>query len=205
MTAVLIMSLLMAFMVSGCRYDVPDGYTDKHHTYDELVEFAKEIDPEATVKDECQTETYQYREYKTWPAVINGVECHVASVQVNLYNTDIFPGEFSKRFYKMDTDYDYYVVNEVLKEHDLGKIEDNLFERYNKILYGVVEAEPMTENELQRLWDEHNKVISDLEKYNLRKSYRIRIKIGDKQFWGYGDEETLDWIKNRMSKDGALK
>lgn len=205
MTLVLIMSLFMAFTVTGCKYDVPEGYTDRHHTYEELVEFAKKIDPDATVEDDCKTETYQYREYKTWPAVINGVACHVASVQVNLYNTDFFPGEFAKRFYKMDTDYDYYVINECLKEHDLGQIEDNLFERYNKILYGALEAEPMTEEELQRLWDEHNKVISELEKHNLRKSYRMRIKIGGKEFWGYGDEETLDWIRNRMKEAGVLK
>ena len=110
-------AVLMSLMLTGCRYDVPEGYTSKHHTYAEAVEYAKNIDPDATVSEDSKDINENYRDYRIWPAVINGKECSVASISVNIYNQGWAAGEFSKRYYRMDTDYDYFVINDVLKEH----------------------------------------------------------------------------------------
>lgn len=205
-------AVLMSLMLTGCRYDVPEGYTSKHHTYAEAVEYAKNIDPDATVSEDSKDINENYRDYRIWPAVINGKECSVASISVNIYNQGWAAGEFSKRYYRMDTDYDYFVINDVLKEYpDLGQVESNLQDRYeqNDHLYGVITLDGITEDKLVELWDEHNKVNKELAKYGLHKSYRIRIKIGKKTFWDWKNnlkpEEDLETIRGRMAQEGLFE
>lgn len=212
MTAALTVAVLMAMTLSGCRYDVPEGYTGKHHTYAEVVEYAKKIDPEAAVSEDYKDINENYRDYRIWPAVINGKECSVASISVNIYNQGWAAGEFSKRYYRMDTDYDYLVINDVLKEHpDLGQVESNLQDRYeqNGHLYGVIRLDTITEDKLIDLWEEHNEVNKELAKYNLRKVYRLRIKIGEKTYWDWKNnlkpEEDFETIRDRMVQDGLFE
>lgn len=210
--AALLMAVLVAMTLSGCTYDVPEGYTNKHHTYADAVEYAKKIDPEATVSEDYKDINENYRDYRIWSAVINGRECSVASIQVNIYNQGWAAGEFSKRFYRMDTDYDYFVINDVLKEHpDLGQVESALADRFeqNDHLYGVIKLDGITEDKLIDLWEEHNEVNKELAKYGLHKSYRIRIKIGSKTFWDFKNnlkpEEDFETIRDRMVQDGMFE
>lgn len=208
----LISAVLMSLMLSGCRYDVPEGYTKQHHPYLEMVEYAKSIDPNASVSEDYKDINENYRDYRIWPAVINGRECSVASISVNVYNQGWAAGEFSKRFYRMDTDYDYYVINDALKSHpELGQVESALQDRFeqNDHLYGVIKLDSITEDQLDELWEEHNEVNKELAKYGLHKSYRIRIKIGSKTFWDFKNnlkpEEDLETIRDRMVQDGMFE
>jgi hypothetical protein len=210
--AALTVAMLMAMTLSGCTYDVPAGYTKQHHPYLEMVEYAKSIDPNAAVSEDYKDINENYRDYRIWPAVINGKECSVASISVNIYNQGWAAGEFSKRYYRMDTDYDYLVINDVLKEHpDLGQVESNLQDRYeqNGHLYGVIRLDTITEDKLIDLWEEHNEVNKELAKYNLRKVYRLRIKIGEKTYWDWKNnlkpEEDFETIRDRMVQDGLFE
>ena len=44
--------ILAALTLSGCTYHPPEGYTEKHHTYEEVLAYAKTLDPDATVSEE---------------------------------------------------------------------------------------------------------------------------------------------------------
>ncbi len=79
-----IMLVFIVTLLTSCSYHPPEGFTEEHHTYEEIVAFAKELDENAEVFEEYQdtveiagTIEYCYRE---WPAVINGIECHVRRV-----------------------------------------------------------------------------------------------------------------------------
>ena len=104
-------------VLSGCSYDVPEGYKKQLHSYEEAVEYAKKIDPDAAVSPECEETELQTVKFRIWPAVINGRECSVCSMGANVFNTGIFAGEFPVRYYRLDTDYDYYIIRETLKSH----------------------------------------------------------------------------------------
>ena len=47
-----ILAILIFTMSTSCGYNPPDGYTKKHHTYEEILDFAKSLDPNATVSEE---------------------------------------------------------------------------------------------------------------------------------------------------------
>ena len=49
-----VVMLFVLTVLSGCSYDVPEGYKKQLHSYEEAVEYAKNIDPEATVSSECE-------------------------------------------------------------------------------------------------------------------------------------------------------
>ena len=113
--AVVMISVLT--VLSGCSYDVPEGYKKELHSYEEAVEYAKEIDPDATVSAECEETELQTVKFRVWPAVIEGRECSVCSMGANVYNNGWAAGEFPIRYYRLDTDYDYYIISEILKSH----------------------------------------------------------------------------------------
>ena len=120
---ILLAALFLVFSAS-CTYNPPQGYTEKHHTREEIVAFAKSIDPNATVS-ETYTETKiddLNRDFREWDAVINGVECHVSSVGDFVWNTGFLGGEFAKQYYVIDTDYDYLVLEKYSpKDSLIGK------------------------------------------------------------------------------------
>ena len=47
-----LLCITFVLCLSGCTYNPPDGWTKKHHTYKEVLKFAKAIDPNATVEEE---------------------------------------------------------------------------------------------------------------------------------------------------------
>ena len=49
--AVFLILILLLYM-TACSYHPPEGWTKKHHTYEEVLAFAKLIDPNATVAEE---------------------------------------------------------------------------------------------------------------------------------------------------------
>jgi len=84
--------------------------------------FAKSIDPNATVAEEYTDTLDEYeREYREWEAIINGVECHVSSVSDLVWNDGMAAGEFTKAYYRIDTDYDYTVMKNIVSDQDCGQ------------------------------------------------------------------------------------
>ena len=64
-------------------YDIPDGYSKDHYSYEEALEYAHSIDPNAEV-DETYIETdYSHSTLRIWKAHINGRDVHVASYPHN--------------------------------------------------------------------------------------------------------------------------
>lgn len=206
---IMVMPLLaVALLLSACRYDPPEGYTKKHHTYDELVEYAQSIDPDATVEDEPRQELYEYRNYVIYPAKIGGIECSVASISVPVYDSDW--GEFAKIYYRMDTDYDFYLLKQVLEKYPLlgSPLDDDLVARFNVggFLRSCVTIDNMTEEKLEQIFEEFDKCRKELSGYSMRKSFRMQIAVGKKSYFF---TETTDEAKQKviddMTKDGILK
>ena len=204
----LVMPLLAAaLLLCSCRYDPPEGYTKKHHTYDELVEYAQSIDPDATVEDEPRDENYKYRDYVIYPAKIGGIECSVASISVPVYDSDW--GEFAKFYYRMDTDYDFYVIKEVLKKYpDLGTLEnDDLQARFNVggFIRSTAEFSKMSEAKLDEIFDEFKRCREDLGSYPLHKKYWLDIKVnGSSHNVSEPTEEQKQKVKEKMAKYGRI-
>ena len=113
----LLKMIILSFFTS-CAYNPPMGYTEKHHTRDEILAFARSIDPNATVS-EAYTDTQiddWNRNFREWDAVINGIECHVSSVGDMVWNSGFLAGEFARQYYVIDTDYDYLVLQKIVSE-----------------------------------------------------------------------------------------
>ena len=47
--AVVVCLLVMSLCLTSCTYNYPKGWTQNHHTYMEILQFAKSMDPNATV------------------------------------------------------------------------------------------------------------------------------------------------------------
>jgi hypothetical protein len=89
----------------------PEGYSREHYTYEDAVAYAKAIDPNAVVY-ETYTETIYggwYASYREYDAVINGMNFHVTS-------REVFYGEFMISYFRLDMDYDFYLLEKILAE-----------------------------------------------------------------------------------------
>lgn len=205
---ILVMPLLaVSLLLSACRYDPPEGYTKEHHSYEELVEFAKSIDPDATVTDDPQPEQYDHRDYIIYPAMIGGIPCSVASISVPVYDSDM--GEFAKTFYRMDTDYDYYLLREVLKKYPvLGEEKsEDLVARFNVggFLRSCVTVDKMTCEKLDEIFAEYEKCGKELSQYSMRKTHWMQITVGKKNyFFNNNSDEAKQKVIDQMTRDGIL-
>ena len=125
---------LFIFLLS-CTYDPPEGYTQEHHTYDEILAFAKSLDPDAVVSSDYTDTTIDAwnRNFREWDAEINGIECHVSSVGGMVWNSGFLAGEFAKQYYGIDTDYDYYLLQKIVSENqpDWRMEYSDIGSRYN--------------------------------------------------------------------------
>ena len=106
--------LFMLMFIASCSYNPPVGATEKHHTYEEVLEYAKKLDPNAIVNDEYEDtklDNVMADEYREWNAIINGIECHVASTPIVVFNEGVLGGEFPKKYFVVNTDYNFYLLN----------------------------------------------------------------------------------------------
>ncbi len=174
--------LFMLMFITSCSYNPPVGATEKHHTYEEVLEYAKTIDPNATVNDEykdTKLENVMADEYREWNAIINGIECHVASTPIVLFNDGIAGGEFGKQYFVVNTDYNFYLLKSIIESKylDFTIVEDDISDRYNYIRFA-----PLKNNENQLTVDELNLLLSSArsiyEEYNLKSTEGKNISIG---------------------------
>ena len=59
--AFFLLAALILLSATSCTYNPPYGYTEKHHSYEEILEFARSIDPNVTV-----SETYTDIQIDDW-------------------------------------------------------------------------------------------------------------------------------------------
>ena len=178
---------------------LPDGFTKSHHSYEDMLEFAKTIDPDATVSenyvDQTKTDNQSVRE---WPATINGIDCVVASTPEMFFSQR--GSAFTTTAYGMDTDYDQIVINMVLENYpELGEIIDN---RYSYSIQSisaddtdnpdemiqshprspvcsVVKLDSIDEETFDKLWDSYVKAYQDYASYNPTRGYAVTINLSD--------------------------
>ena len=205
---IMVMPLLaVALLLSACRYDPPEGYSRTTHSYEELVEFAKSIDPEATVTNEPQHELYEHRNYVIYPAKIGGIECSVASISVPVYDSTM--GEFARWYYRMDTDYDFYLLRQVLEKYPLlgTTIDDDLVSRFNVggFMRSCATFDDMTEEKLDEIFKEYAKCGEELSGYSMRKQHWMMVTVGKKSyFFSKTTDEAKQKVIDDMTKDGVL-
>lgn len=175
--------LFMLMFITSCSYNPPVGATEKHHTYEEVLEYAKTIDPNATVNDEYEDtklDNVMADEYREWNAIINGIECHVASTPIVLFNNGIAGGEFGKKYFVLNTDYNFYLLKSIIESKylDFTIVEDDISDRYTDYI-GFV---PLKNNENQLTVDELNFLLSTArsiyEEYKLKATEGKNISIG---------------------------
>lgn len=196
--------LVIILCLSGCTYNPPEGYTEEHHTYKELVEFAKSIDPDASVLNEFTDTTIdawglQFREY---PAVINGVECNVSSVGKLVWNDGFAQGTFYRQYFMMDTDYDYYVLKEIvskvepewrLPENDVGSIytwDDSI-----SVYIEPDKTEQLTNEEFEVVWQSIKDIYSSYSNLPIRKTILFCLPA---------PEESINRGKECVNKNAYL-
>ena len=172
--------LLCIFMLSLTACAPPEGYSTEHYTYEDAVAYAKAIDPNAVVY-ETYTETIyggwdaSYREYD---AVINGMNCHVTS-------REVFYGEFMIRYFRLDTDYDFYLLEKILaeKQPEWRLSGDNLLLRYNVHDILMVHTpyweakEELSAEELEQVWSDAEEIYQEYSTYPVRKELNFIISV----------------------------
>ena len=200
-------------VLSGCSYDIPEGYKKQLHSYEEALEYAKSLDPEATVSSECEETELQTVKFRIWPAVIGGRECTVCSMGANVYNTGWAAGEFPVRYYRLDTDYDYYVITEVLRSHPEVEDEDKdkevtLWRRFeqNNLITAKIQVDSLTQESFDAIWNEYLQVNKEIEKYPVHKRFGLYVYLPGNYFkFETGTEEEYDQMKEKMIKAGFLE
>ena len=183
-TLSVILLLIFILCLSSCTYNPPEGYTEKHHTYEEILAFARSIDPNATVSEEYKDTTIDdwNRNFREYPAVINGLECHVSSVGDMVWNSGFLAGEFARQYYVIDTDYDYLVLKQIVAEQnpDWDISEDTLGNRYswNDILCVYMEpncTEQLTDEELNAVFEQAKAIYSAYHEFPIRKELSFNL------------------------------
>ena len=200
-------------LLSGCSYDIPEGYKKHLHSYEEALEYAKSLDPEATLSEECEETELQTIKFRIWPAVIGGRECSVCSMGANVYNNGWAAGEFPVRYYRLDTDYDYYIINEVLRSHpnlvaEEKKDEVSLFARFeqNNMITNKIHIETLTQETFDALWKEYLQVNKEIEKYPVHKRYGLFVYLPGNYFtFQSGTDEEYEKMREKMIKAGFLE
>ena len=211
--------LLVSVLVSlcGCRYEPPEGYTKEPHTYEQVLAYARAIDPNAEVTEKYfdSEDEYGYK-YREWPAVINGTECFVASCHTRVWNTGFMAGEFARMYYRLDTDYDHITMSKILAERSPGwkmKYTDISGRYHNNDIASVEivlpEYRELGEEELEEVWNTAKSLRDEYVKYPVRKEAWFSIQSPGK-YYSYFEKEYIVKKDSRtyitdFSEEGKLE
>ena len=197
-TVVLFALILVAGVAAYLKSEpLPEGYTKSHHSYEDALEYAKAIDPDATVSenyaDQIKTDNQTIRE---WPATINGIECVVASTPEMFLSPR--GSAFTTTAYGMDTDYDQIVIRMVLEHYpELGELSENRYSYSIKSIsaddpddpdmmvqnhprtpvYSVIKLDSIDEETFDKLWDSYVKAYQEYASYNPTREYSLTISL----------------------------
>ena len=187
----LFLCVILILCLSACTYNPPDGYTEEHHTYEEILKFAKGIDPNATVSKEYTDTTIDAwnRKFREYPAIINGIECHVSSVGDMVWNDGFLAGEFARQYYVIDTDYDYLVLQKILSEKQpkWSMTYEGLGTKYNwnnvlSVEVSVTKNTTLTDEELELVWQDVLAIAAEYNTYTVRKEPYFSLSAPGKYY-----------------------
>ena len=189
--------LIVVLCLSACSYHPPEGWTRRHHTYNEVNAFAKSIDPNAVVAEaysDCEDKNGGI--FREWDAEINGVDCHVASVSDWVWNEGFGPVEWPRKYYRIDTDYDYIILNQILSEHypDWEKNQGEAGVPYEKyydpmsVHLTLPEYRKLDDTELEQVWQTVCSITEEYEATAVSKKLLFCIPSPGKS-WDYASEE----------------
>lgn len=193
--------LIFVLFLSACTYNPPEGWIKKHHTYEEVLAFAKSIDPDAAVAEEY-TDTVDENEwqFREWDAVINGVHCHVASVSDWVWNEGFCAGEFVKVYYRIDTDYDYTIMrNLLLEKFPDWKCSEDIHSKYHSNTDTIfaeltlTEYRMLSDDELERVWQTACEIREEYEKATIGRRAGFEVPSPGKYWNHHGEQE--DFVK----------
>ena len=185
-TVAVFLIMLLSLSASSCTYNPPDGYTKEHHTYEEILEFARSIDPNATVSEtytDTQIDDWN-RNFREWDAVINGIECHVSSVGDMVWNSGFLAGEFARQYYVIDTDYDYLVLQKIVSEKqpgwemeytDIGSIYN--WNHLLSVKTPYKENRELSADELEIAWEKAFEIYLEYSSHPVRKEAWFPVSI----------------------------
>ena len=189
--------LMMTLCLTACTYSPPEGWTKNHHTYEEILTFAETMDPNATVSEEY-TDTvdendWQYRE---WEAVINGVNCHVSSVSDWVWNDGFWAGEFTKVYYRIDTDYDYTVIQKILADNYPewkcgGTVRNKYYNNTIFIHLMLPEFRMLVDDEIEQVWQSACEINEEYKELAIGRKIGFAIPSPGKYWNGNGEGEYL--------------
>ena len=199
------MMVLLCFC--ACSYHPPEGWTRRHHTYNEVNAFAKSIDPNAVVAEEYTD--YKDKDgwiFREWDAVINGVDCHVSSVSSWVWNEGFCPGEVCKTYYRIDTDYDYTILNRILSEHypdweyyrgDGSVLYDKYYNPFS-VKLTLPEYRKLNDDELEQVWQTVCSINEEYEATAVSKKIMFCIPSPGK-YWDYSSEKYFVRTKGKST------
>lgn len=200
--ALLLTVFCAAFVLcfSSCWYDPPEGWTKTHHTYEEALEYAQAIDPDASAAEEHTDTDEDYREYREWDAVINGVDCHVASVSAWVWNSGIAAGEFARDYYRLDTDHDNFIMQRILSEkYPDWKTGMDIHSRYNSynmifVKLELPEFRMLDDEELEDVWQTALLIREEFDALAIGRKAAFCIPAPG-IYWGYRNGEDVEFVK----------
>ena len=187
----LFLCVILILCLPACTYNPPDGYTEEHHTYEEILKFAKGIDPNATVSKEYTDTTIDAwnRKFREYPAIINGIECHVSSVGDMVWNEGFLAGEFARQYYVIDTDYDYLMLKQIVADNQpqWTMRNDDISTRYNwnnivSVYITPSKSEQLSDEELNIVWKQAKEIYTAYNNLPIRKSILFCLPAPGKSF-----------------------
>ena len=190
--------LVLILSTTACSYHPPEGWSRKHHTYEEVLAFAKSIDPNATVSEKYTDTLDEYEwEYREWDAIINEVECHVSSVSDWVWNDGMGAGEFVKVYYRIDTDFDYTVMKNILSEkYPEWKCGDTMSSKYHHnantifVYLTMSEVRMLDDDELEQVWQIASKINEEYEKLAIGRKAGFCIPSPAK-YWDQAEDKYI--------------
>ncbi|SEQ89064.1 hypothetical protein SAMN02910369_02629 [Lachnospiraceae bacterium NE2001] len=183
-------------------YDPPKGYSKKHYSYEDALEYARSIDPDAVVEENYTETEYSHTTRRVWNAKINAHDVHVASYPNSIMGKHIWESPVSmmleaynsKDYYYLTTDEYLYTIMPIFNIYpELGEVSINTDE-YSS-LTSSRQFDSITKDEFNEIWDEYSKVTEDL-KYNSHPiEYTFYFTTGGEEYsFTYVSEYEYDKI-----------
>ena len=166
---------------------LPEGCTPKHHSYEDMLEYARTIDPDATVsEDYTDTEYLSGKTIREWAAVINGIECHVASIPGHYLAKA--NSSFIQVGYSMSSDYSYTILGKVMENYPELGVWDGSAE-INRAAYRcyvsgptlsvVIPDGPVDREAFDELWRSYVSASREYEAYGPDREFYLEIRMTD--------------------------
>ena len=185
----------------------PEGYTSEHHSYNEILEYAEAIDPEAAVSgDYVDLEYNEDSTLRVWTATINGIECHVVSFpQLYLERPNSM---YLMTGYVIGSDYSNKVMDMILKEYpELGSTDEENYTNHMKYreyigsqVISFVEMNCADEDAFDSLWDSYVAASAEYASYSPDKQYVLAIKVSQATTYYFTDttDDTYSEVKQQV-------